>query len=160
MIWRLARRNVWRKAGRLTSVTGFSKAREDACCIVQGSRARAAPRKGEAQGHSRGEGDEMRLSPLMTCDLRGRDAPRLKRLRRALREVKKPSRWYHDDPTDTGSLYRKRTIAGLDVCLDIIVNSPDGALVDSAKGFLCNARGLLPLAGCWPNFRPLYRLPQ
>jgi hypothetical protein len=46
MIWRLARRNVWRKAGRLTSVTGFSKAREDACCIVQGSRARAAPRKG------------------------------------------------------------------------------------------------------------------
>ncbi|MDQ6702518.1 MAG: hypothetical protein M3Z96_05145 [Pseudomonadota bacterium] len=87
----------------------------------------------------------MRLSPLMTCDLRGRDAPRLKRLRRALREVKKPSRWYHDDPADTGSLYRKRTIAGLDVCLDIIVNSPDGALVDSAKGLLCNARGLLPL---------------
>jgi hypothetical protein len=64
--------------------------------------------------------------------------PRLKRLRRALREVRKPSRWYYDDPADTGSLYRKRTLAGLDICLDIIVNSPDG-------GLLCNARGLLPL---------------
>jgi hypothetical protein len=72
------------------------------------------------------------------------DMPRLRRLRRARKEATKPSRWYYDDPADTGSLYRRRTLAALDVVLDIIKNSPDKNLVDSARQLLIRVRAQLP----------------
>jgi hypothetical protein len=81
---------------------------------------------------------------IMTIGLQGRDAPRVKRLRRVLKEGMKPSRWYHDDPADTGSLYRKRVIATLDVSADIIENSPDKALVGFAKDLLTDSEKQLP----------------
>jgi hypothetical protein len=81
---------------------------------------------------------------IMTMELRGRDAPRIKRLRRALKEGMKPSRWYHDNPADTGSLYRKRWIAGLEVYADIIENSLDKELVLFAKSCVADAEKQLP----------------
>jgi hypothetical protein len=72
------------------------------------------------------------------------DMPRMLRLRRAMKEAMKPSRWYYDDPADTGSLYRKRWLATLDVALDILANSSDKKLVDFATGMLGLARSQLP----------------
>jgi hypothetical protein len=73
------------------------------------------------------------------------DPIRLKRLQRALREGMKPSRWYDDDPTDTKSLYRRRWLAGLDICRDTVQNSPDRDLVQFAEKALSDAREQLPL---------------
>jgi len=81
---------------------------------------------------------------IMTMGLQGHDAPRIKRLRRALKEGMKPSRLYYDDPADIGSLYRKRWIAILEIYADIIENSPDKWLVRFAKDMLAGWEKQLP----------------
>jgi hypothetical protein len=96
-----------------------------------------------------GVGEKMRTliktnATIMTIDLQGRDAPRIKRLRHAIKEGRKPSRWYDDDPADVGSLYRKRVIASVDVCADIIENSHDKELVLFAKECVSDFKEQLP----------------
>jgi hypothetical protein len=73
------------------------------------------------------------------------DPRRLKRLQRLLREGMKPSRFYDDNPADTGSLYRKRWESNLDICADIMRESPDPDLVKFAKQMIIDAMGQLPL---------------
>jgi hypothetical protein len=81
---------------------------------------------------------------IMNVSLHGRDALRIKRLRRSLKEGMKTSRLYHDNPADTGSLYRKRWITVLEVYADIIKNSSDKKLVEFAKDMFADYEKQLP----------------
>ncbi|PNE10929.1 MAG: hypothetical protein CR217_11495 [Beijerinckiaceae bacterium] len=83
------------------------------------------------------------------------DKPRLRQLRRAVKEGCKPSRWYYDNPADRGSAYRRRYIATLEVAADIIENSPCEQLADFARDFIANCRGQLPLTvAAWIKSMP------
>jgi hypothetical protein len=64
----------------------------------------------------------------------------------------KPSSTYHDDPTDTGSLYLKRMKVIMLACVDIIENSSDKELIKTATTQLGYMKDQVPnTVKTWPE---------
>src|SRR5262249_8507352 len=73
-----------------------------------------------------------------------KDRKRAKQYLMSLREGSKESPWYADDPiNDKDSLYLKRVLATLNICLDILQNSHDDRLINEAKVFILDFKGQL-----------------
>jgi hypothetical protein len=92
---------------------------------------------------------------MYNAGLQGRieysDTIRAKSYFDAIHEISKPSPWYDDDPIgDANSLYLKRLLALVEIAADVIENSNDRQLIDTAEvGMVRSFFDYLPNTAKW-----------
>jgi hypothetical protein len=95
------------------------------------------------------------FAAMYNAGLQGRieysDTIRAKSYFDAIHEISKPSPWYDDDPIgDANSLYLKRLLAPVEIAADVIENSNDRQLIDTAKvGMVRSFFDYLPNTAKW-----------